>query len=275
MFSCFISWKYIFYSLLPVLKLKINFPQASLVVELSLQVVNVNVLLHLPLSRLYQLLVMIWGQNVTPIFAPNSLKSHSKGSDMGVHLLPVFPWWSVSWLQISHTAPWTVPVSSSPFLDVYRPPPAARCPTASCPVRCPSQPPLEPHQLCRCTSLPPAGELLPQWTLCGPILVPTLMRCSCFQIQPLILILLFFFLLLLIWKCLPRGHYRPGGLLWSANKLVVPGSFAGWAWETWGVSIKGILGHIFVPHATTLPLSRTKYWDLCRLLDFMLNCPDK
>lgn len=58
MFSCFISWKYIFYSLLPVLKLKINFPQASLVVELSLQVVNVNALLHLPLSRLYRLFVM-------------------------------------------------------------------------------------------------------------------------------------------------------------------------------------------------------------------------
>lgn len=163
---------------------------------------------------------------------------------MGVHLLPVLP---ASCLQISpHCSlnntciipsfPGCLPSSRSTLLHNLL-------------SWCPSQPPLEPRQLCHCTSLPPAGELLPQWTLYGPILVPTLMRCSCIQIQPLILILSFFFFLL-IWKCLPGGHYRPGGPLWSSNNLVVPGSFEGWAWETWGVSIKGILGHIFVTRAT-------------------------
>lgn len=50
-----------------------------------------------------------------------------------------------------------------------------------------------PFQLCHCTSLHSAGRRLPQWPLRGPIPSTALMQCSCFQIQPLILILFLLF----------------------------------------------------------------------------------
>lgn len=50
-----------------------------------------------------------------------------------------------------------------------------------------------PFQLFHCTSLHSAGRRLPQWPLRGPIPSTALMQCSCFQIQPLILILFLLF----------------------------------------------------------------------------------
>lgn len=111
-------------------------------------------------------------------------------------------------LQISYcsTSSWSlnnpknIPILFLPA-HVNCPPAAAHRPSGSCPVRCSSPPPPEPLQLCHCTSLHTAGGLLPQWTLHGPIPAPALMWCSCFQIQPLILILFLFL------TRRPRGYF--------------------------------------------------------------------
>lgn len=89
----------------------------------------------------------------------------------------------------------------------------------------------------RTPKIPPSrwgewGVLLPHWAqFIGPILVLTLMRCSCFQIQPLILILFLFL-------PLGRASFEPGvpsrtpqtwcGLYFSLY-LVVPALLRTWA----------------------------------------------
>lgn len=95
---------------------------------------------------------------------------------------------------------------------------AARHPSSSCPVWCPSQPPLEPLQLCRCTSLHSAGG-----GSChsAPCMAPyrSLHWCAAAvsKSSPWFWSSSFFYL-----KCRPQGHFRPGGPLCWSNNLVVP-----------------------------------------------------
>lgn len=92
--------------------------------------------------------------------------------------------------------------------DVFRlpPPPSpinlllslhVHCPAAACCTE--PHPALSPHIF----ALSGGAMLLPRRTVRGPHTAPALMRCSCFQIQPLILIL---FLLL---NMAPKGTSDP------------------------------------------------------------------
>lgn len=92
---------------------------------------------------------------------------------------------------------------------------------------CPS-----PHLLCHCTFCPPAGGWR-GWAVAGgspatpgPVLRPhtgpTLMRCSCFQIQPLILILFLIYSPLLAPLLNPRSPPRtPRTWRWSLFKALI------------------------------------------------------
>lgn len=75
----------------------------------------------------------------------------------------------------------------------------------------------------------------PQWTMHGPIPASTLMRCSCFATQPLILIPFLFL-------NVPKDTENVVVLCLS-NNLVVR-LFIDWDWGARLLPIKGILGHI-------------------------------
>lgn len=99
---------------------------------------------------------------------------------------------------------------------------AAAChPSSSCPVWCPSQPPLEPLQLCRCTSLHSAGgapaTVHPAWPHTGPYIdAMQLFPNPALDFDPLPFFIFFYL------KCSPQGHFRPGGPLCWFNNLAVP-----------------------------------------------------
>lgn len=94
-------------------------------------------------------------------------------------------WWHTS---LSH------PCSILSFPAHVNCPAAAAC-HPQAPVQCdvPLNPLWSPSSFVAAHLCTQQGGLLPQCTLHGPIPAPTLMCCSCFQIQPLILILFLFF----------------------------------------------------------------------------------